>query len=380
MKTAYRKRLGVELLEQKQMLAGDVVVSMVHGALQIQGDATANHVAISSGAEGSLVIQGLDGTTVHMAGSTAPAPDTGLVVQNVKGDVRVSLGDGDDVVDLHDAMLRHDLTINTGAGADAVNVGVASGAAATAEDDAANVNVRGSVLIRTGSENDTVNLASANIRGVLGIATDGGDDTVTVGFETGDEASGAAAPPTDEDEPVALEARGGIDISLGDGADTATLTDVGARAQVIVGGGTGDDTLSLEDVKTALLALRGGDGDGADHVTLDGIHAKLATIELGGGVDDLSIVDSAFNALAVGLGSGNDTLSLASVQATRALLGGGQGDGDQFTDGGGNTLDHKIIAGFELPVDVNTGPLFPRIGGSHLAGGVLGGLINRHRR
>jgi hypothetical protein len=378
MKTAYRKRLGVELLEQKQMLAGDVVVSMVHGALQIQGDATANHVAISSGAEGSLVIQGLDGTTVQMAGSTAPAPDTGLVVQNVKGDVRVSLGDGDDVVDLHDAMLRHDLTINTGAGADAVNVGVASGAAATAEDDAANVNVRGSVLIRTSSENDTVNLASANIRGVLGIATDGGDDTVTVGFETGDETAGAAE--TDEDEPVALEARGGIDISLGDGTDSATLTDVGARAQVVVGGGAGDDTLSLEDVKTALLAHRGGKGDGADHVTLDGIDAKLATIELGGGVDTLSIVDSAFKALAVGLGDGNDTLSLASVQAARALLGGGQGDGDQFTDGGGNTLDRKIIAGFELPVDVNTGPLFPRIGGGHLAGGVLGGLINRLRR
>jgi hypothetical protein len=379
MKTAYRRTLGVELLEQKQMLAGDVVVSMVHGALSIQGDAAANHVAVSSGTtEGSLVIQGLDGTTVHMAGSTTPAPDSGLVVQNVKGDVRVSLGDGDDVVDVHDATLRHDLTINTGGGADAVNVGVANGTAVTAGDATANVNVRGSVLIRTGTEGDTVNVASANIRGVLAIGADGGDDTVNLGSLSIATPGAALTSPDDASDTAMLHARAGIDVALGDGDDTANLNSVATRAQVVVGGGAGGDTINLTDVKTTVLGLRG--GDGVDNVTLSGVKARLAAIDLGDGADTLSIVDSAFNSLAAGLGAGDDTLSLTAVQATRALLAGGNGVGDQFTDGGGNTLAHKVISGFELPADVNIGKLFPHVGGGQFGGGLLGGLIHRLHR
>jgi hypothetical protein len=376
MKTAYRRTLGAELLEQKQMLAGDVVVSMVHGALSIQGDGAANHVAVSSGTtDGSLVIQGLDGTTVHMAGSTTAAPDTGLVVQNVKGDVRVSLGDGDDVVDVHDATIRHDLNINTGAGADTVNVGVASGTAVTAGDKSANVNVRGSVLIRTGTDNDAVNVASANIGRVLGIGTDGGDDTVNLGSLSVPTPGGALTSLDDSTDTAMLHARAGIDVALGDGNDTANLNGVSSRAQVVVGGGAGDDTINLSDVKTTVLGLRGGNGDGVDNVTLNGVNAKLAAIDLGGGADNLSIVDSVFTSLAAGLGSGDDTLSLTTVQATRALLAGGDGTGDQYTDGGGNALANKVISGFELPAGVNVGKLFP-----HFGGGPLGGVIHRLHR
>jgi hypothetical protein len=148
----------------------------------------------------------------------------------------------------------------------------------------------------------------------------------------------------------------------------------------MVGGGAGGDTNNLTDVKTTVLGLRGGDGDGVDNVTLSGVNAKFAAIDLGGGADTLSIVDSVFNSLAAGLGNGDDTLSLTTVKATRALLAGGDGTGDQFTDGGGNTLAHKVISGFELPADVNIGKLFPHVGGGQFGGGLLGGLIHRLHR
>lgn len=381
MKSTYGKALAMELLEQKQMLAGDVLVSILNGRLLVEGDAAANQIAITAGAtDGSVNIQGLNGTNIRLGSAPStdpPAPASGLVVEGVKGDVRVNLGEGDDSVAVHDVTLRRDLIINTGAGADTVNVGMTGGATATSEDASANVNVRGSLLIRTGSENDTVNVGSANIRGVLGIATDGGDDAVNVGLEIGDETAGAS----NQDEPVSLHARAGIDIALGDGTDSATIIDVRARAQVVVGGGAGVDAISLEDLTTGFLGIRGGEGDGADQVTLTGVKAFVGSIELGGGADVASITDSAFNSLAVALGSGNDKLSIQTVKATYALLGGGAGTGDELADAGNNTIAHRVVAGFEIPVDVNTPPLFSRAReeAGKLLGG-LSGLLNRLRR
>src|SRR5687768_10885367 len=95
-------KLGFESLERKQMLAGDVLVSVVGGNLLVEGDAEANSIVMTSGAEtGSLVIQGLDGTNVQFADAAPgdpPTPASGLVVGGVRGHVRVNLGDGNDTV------------------------------------------------------------------------------------------------------------------------------------------------------------------------------------------------------------------------------------------------------------------------------------------
>ena len=96
---------------------------------------------------------------------------------------------------------------------------------------------------------------------------------------------------------------------------------------------------------------------------------------LGDGTDEVTIVDSAFNSLAVALGAGNDSLSLTGVAAKRAVLAGGVGDADEYTDGGGNELRHLAISGFEIPTDVNTTP--PVRGGKLGLGGLLARLLGR---
>jgi hypothetical protein len=373
-----RTKLGFETLERKQMLAGDVLVSLVEGRLMVEGDDAANQIVITSGDEaGTLVIQGVDGTNVKFADAEPidpPTPATGLVIEDVRGHVHVDLGAGDDSVTVHDAQFRRGLTIDTGAGADTVRIGLADDAVGT--DEGANVTVRGSLFVRTGSENDTVGVGSAKVGGVLGIATGGGDDAVNLGAE---EAATQAAD-VGAGDPATLQAKWGVDVLLGEGTDSATLRDVSTRAQIVVGGGEGADTIGIHDVTTGFLAVRGGSGVAVDQAMLSSVKARHAAIELGDGADQASIIDSAFSSLSVALGGGNDTLSIEAVKAARALSAGGEGDGDTINDAGDNTIMHKAVAGFEIPPDVNTDPPFPRPGNRGNLGGSIGRLLGRLRR
>jgi hypothetical protein len=372
-----RNKLGFESLENKQMLAGDVLVSLVNGNLLIEGDAEGNSIVIAAGEEvGTLVIQGLDGTNVQFADAEPtdpPTPETGLVVTGVRGHVRVGLGDGDDAVAVHDVTVRRSLTINGGAGDDEVRIGAAGDIAGDVSDDlAANVRVGGLLSINTGEDNDSVVVGNA-MAGLVSILTDGGDDAVTLGAE------GGASSAGDEDL-ATLRAHFGIHIALGDGADTANLRDVASRGGVAIGGGNDADTISLADVRALALGLRGGSDDAVDPVMLSGLNVGHAIVELGAGADDLSIVDSAFKSLAVGMGAGDDSLSITTVTAKRALLAGGEGTGDELTDAGDNTIQNRVVSGFEAPADVNTEPMLPRNGRPGRGPGPLAGLLGRLRR
>jgi hypothetical protein len=366
------------------MLAGDVLVSVVNGHLLIEGDAEANQIAVTAGATaGSFIVQGIGDTEVRQASAPStepPAPPSGLVVEGVRGNVRITLGDGADELSLHAASFRRDVVINTGAGTDFVNIGVDDDVDPTAPDESANVNIRGSLLIRTGADGDAVNLGSARIGGVSAVVTDGGDDEVNVGAA----AFGTVATPgvIGAGETAMLHSRRGIDILLGEGSDSATFTDVAAsRGQIVVGGGEGDDDIALNEVSAAVIGIRGGFGDGVDEVTLTGVRAWHTGIEVGGGADEASLIDCAFNSLVVALGSGDDTLSLQNVKATLAFLIGGEGDADEIIRSGDNSLARQVVTGFEIPIDANTPPVFPRHGfGSGGLGGSMARLLSRLRR
>jgi hypothetical protein len=373
-----RSKLGFEPLERKQMLAGDALVSVVNGNLLVEGDAEANSIVITAGeAEGTLVIQGFDGTNVQFADAEPtdpPTPETGLVVEGVTKHVRVNLGGGDDTLVIHDAEFRRSLTISTGAGEDDVRIGAAEDVEGELSEDAANVTVRGVLSIGAGEDNDEVVVGNAAAAAVS-VFTDGGDDTVTLGLE--DAASGASA---DGDDAATLRARFGVSVALGDGADVATLQDVSARGGVFVGGGDGADTVNLADVRAAVLAVRGGGDESTDMVSVESLEIAHAGLDLGDGADELSIVDSAFKSLAVGMGGGDDSLSMSAVTARRVLLAGGEGAGDELSDAGDNTIGRLTVVGFEIPTDVNTDPATARHGRHGRLPGLIGGLLGRLRR
>jgi hypothetical protein len=332
----FSRPLAIESLEPKQMLAGDVAVSQVGANLFIQGDDLANQFVITSGeAADSYVIRGFEGTSVTLNGSSTPAPQTGLVVTGVRGFVNVNTGEGEDEVTIEDAKFRLGLTVATGEG------------------------------------NDDVVVRDTKVGGVLSILTGAGDDNDQVGGAATPESALAATAS-------AASVKGGfaIDILLGDGADSAEVHNASAIGSIFVAGGLGADRIDVSDVRTAALILRGGDGDAADEIDVARAKAFAAVIGTGAGADRIGIVDSAFTSLNVALGSGGDDLSLQKVKARVAVLAGGEGTGDEYTDAGENSLSRVVIAGFELPEGVNTPArnTFPRL--ADLLSG-LSGVISR---
>ena len=137
-----RQRGYFEVLEDRQLLAGDVVVSVVRGELMLQGDTLDNKVIIVAGSEAnSFVIKGLDGTTVHQQDDPAA---TEVTVAGVRS-IRANLGDGNDLLALLGGDIRGNVSIRTGVGDDRVLIGTVDNASELAGTLPPGVNVGGSV-------------------------------------------------------------------------------------------------------------------------------------------------------------------------------------------------------------------------------------------
>ncbi|HYO26437.1 MAG TPA: hypothetical protein VEQ85_15960, partial [Lacipirellulaceae bacterium] len=226
-----RRSLRFEPLEPKHLMAGNVTVTLTGVNLLVSGDDAANQIAITAGdAPDTLVVRGLQGTTVTLAGSTTPAPVTGLVVPNVRGHVRVETGGGNDEVSVTDLELRRRLSLQTGDG------------------------------------NDQVALQDVSVGGLLSIAAGAGNDTVRLGPQN------APAGPLQSYADASVKSALAIDVLLGDGEDTATLASTAARGAVVVAGGMGADAFGFDSVRASVLAAIGGEGDGAD--TIQAAHAR----------------------------------------------------------------------------------------------------------
>jgi hypothetical protein len=87
-----RRRLKLEQLESRQMLAGDVTVNVVGGDLSIVGDSENNFLVLTAtGNAGEYVVTGTN-TTVN--GGAVP-----VTVSGVTGDVTIQLHDGSDGIE-----------------------------------------------------------------------------------------------------------------------------------------------------------------------------------------------------------------------------------------------------------------------------------------
>jgi hypothetical protein len=353
------RRARFEALERRDLLAGDVLVSVVDGSLVVEGDELGNVVSITAGAaEGEFVVSGLDGTTVHQEGDP---PAAEVTVTGVTGGLRADLGEGDDELTLVDAGFAGNVSIGMGDGNDTVNIGAEAVGLAQVLPLDASVRVHGLLNIRTGDGDDEVNIDDAAIRGSLNIGTGMGEDLVSLGGEL------APAPATsvlggvlnDDTTAASLHVRGSLHVNLGEGNDDVDATNVAVRGFANINAGEGDDGVDLAASHFGSLSVLT-DG-GLDNVALGNVHARFAFISTGEDNDQVSIVDSVFHSLGVFLGDGDDTLSLDTVQARFAGLFAGAGE-DTLEQLGENDLVHAVIRGFEIPPDVNM-PLFPGING-----------------
>lgn len=333
------RRFQLESLEPKQMLAGDVAVSVVNGTLFVQGDELDNQIAITSGeTPGSYVIRGLAGTNVSMDDGDSPtdaAATQQVVVNGVRHGIHARMGEGDDVVHLNDLQTRGNVTIATGEGSDIVRVGRGPNLPEMSDDDRVplaepSVAIGGNLLIRTGNGDDTVVVDHTVGRGRLAISTGADSDAVRIGQRDlqimgEDEETGENGGVSQFAPDVRFAA---VNLHLGAGDDTASVSDTTARHSVSVQAGAGNDGVRLAGVRAQTIAIDGGRGEFTDKV---------------------AIRDSSTRLLFAALGDGNDVLTLGGVRAQLALLSGGRGDGDALNEVAENFIRRQRVIGFELP-------------------------------
>ena len=342
-----------ESLEQKQLLAGDVLVNVVHGVLTLEGDNLANQVVVTAGEDpGTYVIHGRDGTQL-ISGDADGAAE--VVVDGVRNGLRANLGGGDDVLVIHDAAFRGNVAINMGAGNDHVLVGVVPPAgdaslvdAELPPTDMASVKVAQNLLINTGAGDDTVVVDNTVAHGGLVVAAGAGDDTVRIGHpdampSDGNGTTEAPASTAETDLPPrpSVSIGRGVSAVLGEGADSLFVNSL--RSGVLFAdGGAGADTMRINGVQSNAVTVLGGRGDGAD---------------------DVALHDVATRVLAVALGAGDDSLTLSGVKTQLALLSGGPGEGDTLTLLGENLIRHRRVVGFETinPSDPPADPPTPAV-------------------
>ncbi len=252
----YRRRMRLETLEEKRLLAGDVTVGVVDGNLLVRGDAESNGVFITAGdAPGAFVVTGLpvgDGPT-SINGSFLR-----VEVGGVFRSVLVGMGAGDDLVNVRDAAFRGDVAVDAGMGNDDVNVG---GPRTSVTE--GNTFIRGSLSVDLGEGRDRLRVGGTAIGGGMEVAGGRGDDYVAV---------------------TRSLIRGVTSITTGVG-DDYVLIDGSRAARARIATGAGNDQVALVDSAFSGIGVDAGADN--DVVVLAGVHARAAWFAGGPGDDAL---------------------------------------------------------------------------------------------
>ncbi|MBX7165628.1 MAG: hypothetical protein K1X74_04710 [Pirellulales bacterium] len=309
-----RKPLGLESLERRALMAGDVTAQVIHGALVIEGDKADNQIILSNTAEGALSVQGLGDTTIN--GDLAAFTTTARIAS-----INVRLGEGADRLEVQGLAFRGNLNASLGKG------------------------------------DDSASIAQSAIDGFVSINAGADNDTLAIGTNPLVSPTGAAAIP----ENVQL---GSLSLALGEGANVLSVTGTQIRRDLLVQAGSGADRLSLGlfggpsasalvddasgfDVEIGgFLSLFTGAGD--DLIRTNSVTARIASLATDGGNDTVTASNTRFDFVFAQLGDGDDVLdgSGGNNVINWLFVAGGRGD-DSLFDAPTNTLNHVVQAGFE---------------------------------
>lgn len=264
--------------------ANNVQAALEGELLVVQGDNLANRITIARANNGDVLVTGRQGTTVN----GLPALRLRLPTINA---VELLMNGGDDDVIINGMQIANDLSVNLGAGNDALR----SGALATT--------VGGNLTVTGEAGNETVRLANwsvggdAIIDGQIG-ALNSQISGFTVGFAltvVGDEQRDIVTiSQTTTGDYFYVETKGGNDavslssvsglgsmISTDMGADTVSLIDVSALEDIGIFAGTENDQVSFENVASAKNITVSLDS-GNDSFTGTTVFAELDAVFEGG--------------------------------------------------------------------------------------------------
>lgn len=318
-----RRPLRFEALENRTLMAGNVVAVLTEGTLTILGDEAANGVRLVYDVDtGKHSVVGTDwgGFPTAINGAAEPVEFTG--VENV--DLR--LGAGDDRLDFGAAdefytRIEKKLTIDLGDGNDTCILGRSGPATGPVGEAAHHLYVKKAVFVDLGQGDDTLEVANLKTRKSLTVRGRAGNDTVT--FATEFTPTGATEPSL---FPVIV--LGHLNFHLGEGDDELAVLHalVGQHLQAI--DPSGASVVSIIDVRIN-EKLRVVTGNQDDAVTVEMVIADDLQLHTNSGKDDVFINQCRFKRMNVHTGSEADDLTLRNSRTTYVTyLDGGDGGAD----------------------------------------------------
>ena len=241
MKIFATRRLQLESLENRELMAGNVSVAFHNGDLYITGDGAANDVQVRQSSPG---VYKITGQTHYNAATKINGNANGTsTATGVYGNVFVSLGGGDDHLDFGTGDARlitvpKNLSIDMGAGNDWANV--------------RDVKTGGNLAVHTGTGKDNTHIYKAEVGGSLFV-----EDPSSVNSGDYDKASVNSCKVKGQ---IQFIFRGGNDSAeitsstadrvyadLGNGNDSFQMTFTKPRGFTVLGGG-GSDFFFVPDV------------------------------------------------------------------------------------------------------------------------------------
>lgn len=254
--TKHRVRLGTELLERRQLLAGAVEVFLMGGnELVVVGDHESNQMSVTR-FEDEIVFAALDEDT-RINGQL----EVSFPVEVADGDVFIDLGNGDNVLRLggethDDSETEHGASVTT---------------EDTHDDSEERLTFFGDVQIVTGRGSDSIRVSFVDIMGNLTIDTTSGSDAINIGRGPG---FGGHSDHAEAMEPVAIataltapssaDDHGGTDHDGGDhGGDPGPPADVFVGGLLSIKAGSGEDgvKVAFTEVVDNLVIDSGPDDD-----------------------------------------------------------------------------------------------------------------------
>jgi hypothetical protein len=340
------RRLQCEPLENRSLLAGNVLASVSNGNLLISGDAAGNTISVESLGSGVVQVRGF-GTSINGAANA-------IRTFQVTGDVNIDMGDGDDVLRVTNVLLPGDLNIVLGTGNNDLLMGRTTAGDTTrfGSTGTGPLQVSGNLQIAGGVQTDKVSQADVHVGGLASINLDGGNDqfntsritgateNVTyngalalamgagndlmnvVGLQTNNNVNVSAAGTLNAIA-TAINVQGSLNVSTGVGNDTITLKDAVVRDRFFFALGAGDDTVAANNL-TGRVLFQGGDGNDRLNISQT-THVDLVRFEGGAGNDQMNFTASTVPQIYGFGGDGDDIFFLRGTQATDVILYGDAG-------------------------------------------------------
>lgn len=284
---------GIQSLETRQLLAGDVTVGLSAADardLVITGDNSSNEIVVEEVAANRIRVSGQDGTTIN--GGTRSATFT------VTDDVRIDMKGGSDRVTVRNlsqtSQSHSDVSVNLGTG------------------------------------NDTLVIDSVDAERYLKVMGGSGDDTIDVMESTARDMTIDGEYDEDSIHLLEVTVDNSVTVDGGEQADTLRVEDSVISNDLIVDGDTGGDDIDVRDVETGDNIVVDA-GSGSDSVWVEYAHADDIFVYGRTGDDSVYFYrNQTLDHLYASLSSGNDYLWWLGNQAGRHYFNGGS-DSDNWS-------------------------------------------------